>query len=105
MTDPVRRPAAFTPAPRHLRRRAFRADIAPRHMGGFQTSPNDRTVGAVQPEDSNVVSPKLAKAPARTHNMGTADSSRQRKRRIALLIVILVSVSVPILALTLIFGQ
>ncbi|MDR6639838.1 hypothetical protein J2Y68_003504 [Paenarthrobacter nitroguajacolicus] len=102
MTDPVRRPAAFTPAPRHLRRRAFRAEVPPSLMGGFQTD------GGLKPATRMEATPS-AHAPAGvTTNSdpdagAPAETNLRQKRRVALVLVILVSVSIPILALTLIF--
>lgn len=108
MTDPVRRPAALMPAPRHLHKRRFRAEIPIGQMGGYQTSTlADPPKSPAQPLAQ---SKPVAKSPSPDRNMAegmteTADAALRRKRLVALSVVILVSVIVPVLALLLIFGQ
>ncbi|MFE4196519.1 hypothetical protein ACFRJ9_11690 [Paenarthrobacter sp. NPDC056912] len=107
MTDPVRQPATLSPAPRHLRKRRFRPEVATSLMAGYQQhSPANPSLRPAQTRGDSKGAVKAAPP--------IKESTRQRpeprevtlrqKRLIALLVVILVSISIPILLLTLIFA-
>lgn len=71
-------------APRHLRRRWYRSDIAGEHFVGLPNS------GLEQP------------LPQRQYSVRSKQAIHDRKRRAALVVVILVALSIPVLGVTLI---
>ena len=101
MTDHVRPATPLSPAPRHLRRKAFRKEIPVSMMGGFHRP--DKPKQAPSRRSSEVAGQTPAEAAVRIP--ADVDTERHRKRRVALIIVILIAITVPVLALALIFGQ
>ncbi|MEI2278559.1 hypothetical protein [Paenarthrobacter ilicis] len=101
MTDHVRPATPLSPAPRHLRKQAFRKEIPVSMMGGFQRPEGPKQ--APRRRSSEVAGQVPAEAAGRIPADINAD--RHRKKRVALIIVILIAITVPVLALALIFGQ
>ncbi|MFK0006885.1 hypothetical protein ACIQTZ_07520 [Paenarthrobacter sp. NPDC090520] len=115
MTDPVRQKAALSPAPRHLRKRRFRAEVRISSIAGYGSPDRPRKVapatlatGAAAPVTPAVVPAPAASAPSSPltiRSYGFRKASLRQKRLIALLAVILVSITIPVLALTLMFAR
>lgn len=107
MTDPVRRSAALSPAPRHLRRRRFRSEIPLSLMARDQAhGPLNSPLKLSQNRSESARTAK-ANTPIKgpdEERVEPRDVTHRQKRLIALVLVILVSVSIPVLALTLIFA-
>ena len=111
MTDTVRRAAALSPSPRHMRKRRFLGDVPPSSLPG-----NKGAVDIARSESRLSVSPKPARpaggstAPKPSASSepsistGSRKASPRQKRLVALGIVILVSLSIPLLVLTLMFA-
>ncbi|MET4622066.1 hypothetical protein ABIE18_003534 [Arthrobacter sp. 2762] len=107
MTEPVRRLAALSPAPRHLRKRRFRSEIPSSLMAGYLAQ--GPIISPCQPSETPSEDAQTAKAITPAKGPGGQlpephDVTHGQKRLIALVLVILVSVSIPVLALTLIFA-